>query len=634
MFALFGLAILAGWVGLGVLVARLVLRGPVARDLGWGTEAALGIAGLLAIGGALDHAALVTPGALWTLLAVGWVALAWRCVERRRSAGAPERRAVMWALPLALGAFVASGWIACQEVNAYRHDLELVAGFNSNDDLQAYAVFPLKMLQTGTQGLEPFSERRLLSLGGQAFLQCFALLTGSDRALNVIDPALCLVVAVKLFAELLRGLGAPRRALLVFVPLLVAPPKMNVSALFTGVVLFLALFRTLDPREELARGARGVALVGLLGAGLMSLKASFVAPLALYLLATQVGQAVVGRSLRPLWLLGGSAALGLVVVSPWMASSKESFGTWLYPFLGRGNHVSAFDTHLPVYLDDASFAPAVQGALRALTDLHALALIGCGAVALAVTRGERRAACATLLGSALIARVALFLAGGLYSQRYAFPFTFAAVLALLACASRGSFSAGARGRTRAVGSAVLLGAVLALVFERGIDAPPRYLRELGQRLVRGVLAPREGEQARQLERARLAKVQAAVPAGELLLARLDTLHLLDFTRTEVRIIDCPGGISPPPGLPLDAGPDAMADYLLGQSIRYVAYDYAREGGVSEAAHRQFLDHPSQMVRVQLARTLAFQRLLMELVPRRAIIFDDGLVFVMDLATRR
>jgi hypothetical protein len=626
VFVLFGLAILAGWVGWGVLVARVVLGGAAARRLGWGMEAALGIAGLLPVGGALDHAGLVTPAALWALLIVGWAALAWRLVERRRRAASRERRAVVWAIPLAIGAFVACGWIACQEANAFLTDLWLVAGYNGHDDLQAYVVFALKMFHTGTQGLEPFSERRVLVPGGQAFLQCFALLSGSDLALNVIDPGLCLVVVAGLFAELLRGLGAPRRALLVVVPLVVVAPKVNTSALFSGMALYLALFRALDPRDELARGARGAVVVALISAGLMSLKVSFVAPLGLCLLVHHVGQAVVGRSPRPLQQLASSAALSLAFLAPWMASSMESCGTLLYPFLGRGHHTAD-------YMGDVRPSAALLGVLRALSDQHALALLGSGAVAIAVTRGERRVACASLLGSALTAKAALFLANGLYSQRYTFSFTFAAFLFLLSCAatgllaSRGAARPGARGQ--ALGGAVLLAALLALVFEQGLGAPARYLRELAQRLTRPTRV--EPELARLLERARLAKVQAAVPAGEVLLARLEQPHLLDFTRTRIYVIDLPGGASPPPGLPLDQGPDALAEYLLGQSVRYVAYDYVREAGFPASVYRPVLGHPSLMIRGQTERALTFQRLLMELVPRRRIVFDDGLTFVMDLA---
>jgi hypothetical protein len=66
----------------------------------------------------------------------------------------------------------------------------------------------------------------------------------------------------------------------------------------------------------------------------------------------------------------------------------------------------------------------------------------------------------------------------------------------------------------------------------------------------------------------------------------------------------------------------------------VAYDYVREAGLPAATYRQFLTFHSPMLRGQTQRALAFQQLLMELVASRKIVHDDGLTFVMDLASRR
>ena len=52
-----------------------------------------------------------------------------------------------------------------------------------------------------------------------------------------------------------------------------------------------------------------------------------------------------------------------------------------------------------------------------------------------------------------------------------------------------------------------------------------------------------------------------------------------YRRNGVLAIDIPGGASPAPGMPFFKGAKALKDYLVGQSIRYVAYrDFNNPGG--------------------------------------------------------
>ena len=119
---------------------------------------------------------------------------------------------------------------------------------NPHDDFHAYFVFPNKMIQSGSIGPDPYSERRMTSsLGGQYFLDAFVLAALSEENLHLIDPGLGIVLS----AGLLLGYGKRRRApeigtiTAVLLLLIIPPTTSNVTSLVVDVALFLGQFRTL-----------------------------------------------------------------------------------------------------------------------------------------------------------------------------------------------------------------------------------------------------------------------------------------------------------------------------------------------------------------------------------------------------
>ena len=66
-------------------------------------------------------------------------------------------------------------------------------------------------------------------------------------------------------------------------------------------------------------------------------------------------------------------------------------------------------------------------------------------------------------------------------------------------------------------------------------------------------------------------LQQSVPPGEPLLVMLEKPYRLDFRRNRIMSLDIPGAVSPAPGIPILDGPEEVAGYLLGKSIRYVAF---------------------------------------------------------------
>ena len=88
---------------------------------------------------------------------------------------------IVWAIGTVIACLLTavqySGWVSCHK-------------FNLIDDYHAYFVFPHKMLQIGSLGSDPFSERRLVSaLGGQSFLHTFSLSLLDEKSYILSIPA-------------------------------------------------------------------------------------------------------------------------------------------------------------------------------------------------------------------------------------------------------------------------------------------------------------------------------------------------------------------------------------------------------------------------------------------------------------
>jgi hypothetical protein len=132
-------------------------------------------------------------------------------------------------------------------------------------------------------------------------------------------------------------------------------------------------------------------------------------------------------------------------------------------------------------------------------------------------------------------------------------------------------------------------------------------------------------------RKRSARLQASVPAGATVLARLQYPFLLDFKRNVVYIIDWPCATGIRSTIPCFNGPESLARYLVADGIRYVAYDYAAEAGYSHAVFVHRLEPANPwFTRVAARSTFDFQASLKQLGGTRRRIYDDGQTFVLDL----
>ncbi len=130
-------------------------------------------------------------------------------------------------------------------------------------------------------------------------------------------------------------------------------------------------------------------------------------------------------------------------------------------------------------------------------------------------------------------------------------------------------------------------------------------------------------------------MQAAVPPGQLILARLDAPFLLDFRRNPIWVMDHPGQIGPPPGIPDEAAVPAWRAYLGRLDVPFVAYAYANEAGDSVALSAWFmngLSGPSYWEQKLADKTAAIQAMLLKLRGESHVVFDDGHRYVVSLAS--
>ncbi len=616
------LAAFAGWGAMAERMLRLAQPAPIA------VRASRGIAVLLALGGILNLFQVISGPLCAGLVGAGVLALLLDTFDRRREMQWPRLPAaagLTWAPRLLAVVIVAATAIrVASVVSSTFHPGPLSAGvLNVHDDGQAYLVFPHKMLETGSLGADPFSGRRLTSgYQGIAFLQTFVMLTGHDRHIHLIDPAIALLITLAIVAVFCRarGVGAlVSLTLLAFVALIPAPVD-NVTSLLTSLGMFLVLAWDLSTwaRRQDAPWKRGV-LVGVLCAGIIALKASLIAAVGLWALLGYLVllQAAPVRS-AILVEAGVAAVVSLGLTAPWALSLRQSSGTLLFPLLGR-SYAASFP--MPFDLVRPADAPWLAQVFLSNPFVPALLIL-----LIAAFFNRRRAdsddrlAPAWIAASLVAAALTTVIMRGEENTRLVWPFGMAAVLV-------GGMLLGALPAAGRIRRAGLLLALLVVLVGTARDSARRFHAALHD--VRVALASQD--LTKRSDRDRHLRLQSAVPEGQKLLARLARPFLLDFRRNPILLIDWPGESSPPPGMPLDRGPDALAGYLLNQGVRYVGWDYADEAGYSRRSFGRRLELPLVYAREHARQTFAFQDLLEQLRSSRLALYDDGLTVVMDLA---
>ena len=113
---------------------------------------------------------------------------------------------------------------------------------------------------------------------------------------------------------------------------------------------------------------------------------------------------------------------------------------------------------------------------------------------------------------------------------------------------------------------------------------------------------------------------------------LDRPYWLDFQRNPIAVVDLPGYVSPPPGMPLDDD-EALVRYLQTQGFRYLAFvrSTRSECVYGRGGWERMLQSGLWGKAVPLILKI-FDR-FESLMTSRAHLYDDSKMVVLDLATR-
>ena len=629
---LLGIAVGCAFAGWGSLVVSLL---KIRFSTGVGFDAAVGVALTTAVGAFLNLVQLISPRVVQAWVCAGVLLL---LVVAMRSAGkigeafTALRTSLKHPEPyllLVLGVLAVSGVKFAASVSP--------AIFHPLDDLPAYLVYPTKMLQTGSLGNDPFSERRVMSsLGGNYFLDAVVGgVTGNLSSLRMMDEGISFVIMLLLLTEIMRH-NKVRRIWLLTVLLAVSAmmaPISNLTAVYGAAVLLLLIFQVLDTGVQTASMGQAV-FVGLIFASLMSLKTTFAPVGGLLFLSLYGLQAwMLGNKRRAVAHAAVSSSVILLLLWPWMVASHHSSGTWFYPLLGKGYHGSQYGIYLlPTaqmgFRNFLAFCSGLSGVLGLILFVEI-----CSLAVIFTRRIELDRITEAVLAVNLVIDVVFIGAaiGGLQMYRYTFAILFSVALflliKLLAFSSDKSSLCGLVFLTDRTIAVLLLGLLLGSSWED-------YLTWQKKDGARELVASVEGTSlSTPAEIEAYRRMQLSVPAGEKLLVRLDKNFLLDFRRNPVYIDDLPGGASLPPGIPMFAGSEPVAAYFLRCGIRYVAYSYGDEASFSRAT---FKDRLAPRVNIWLRKGAEiawdFQDNLLALGHSRRRLYDDGNTFVLDLAT--
>lgn len=549
------------WLGFLVFVASgwgyVVVRIARVDDADLGQRALYGLAGYLAVCGPLLALGVLARPVILGIVGVGALAAAWRewTTEEPVWAHASHALRAVRARPaISLFAFVLVGLVVLQIVGA-------VATLDRNpwDDDIAYTPLVKRLLDTGDL-VEPFSFRRLGAYGGQTVLGALGGARGSLANIHLVDRGLCYAISLLLLVGYARKLGTQPlwTALVALVVVLMPDTSINTASYWSGVAVFVALYRCVIAEQW--------ALAGLVGAAACTLRQNYVAIAVGFL-----GLVLLARLRRSSWsaerrnwaLAAGIAAL---VSIPYLVAAYRSNGTFLFPFLeGTWNPNVSLRATAPSWTDELQFL------VWCFIETHPIVVIPSVFAAMVFATDPRpgKPIVALLVAStlSLLLMVHSFVGS---DTNHLWRYMFASALTLLAVFALEIGADESRTRLVPLGRWILLASLLLqLVVQR--EALPKRFSSLFENLREARTLGRHGDPSARAEQQRYAALQASIPAGERVLIMLDDPQYLDFARNRIFNLDTPGYASPKPRLPAFAGAQALRAYLRGQGIRYVAF---------------------------------------------------------------
>jgi hypothetical protein len=566
------LAVVASFVGYGGVIVRVCLP---TKPVGLALRGTLGASLLCAFGGVLASVSLASRPFLIAFVVAGIALVVRDCVrsgdETARSLVVRARAMRLQPAFAVIGLFIAAGIVV--QYLAGASDVSS----NPYDDDISYYPFAKQLLQRGTL-LDPFSFRRMSTLGGQALHHALLLTRINIRHLNVFDRSMSFLLAAGLLlSHRASGRRVPVivRSLSVLFLIGLLNTSINSASHYSGLALFLAFFQLLDmlPREPAAsvrEALRRLFPFALTGAALCTLRQNYQATVGLLVVFSYAAMTLKLRHRMPLrrLLVEPLVCIGLIglLVMPWLVLLYRSNNTFLFPLMRGTFNVDVSVTSRVItvgkfirFFVQCWFTP------EPIQTLPLFALVG-----LAMPDDNPRRPIASqwlaMIGSLAMLCYAFSLADTGNLARYVYGYgTAAALLTWQHAAARMRAS-----RVIQMVPAALALVALVLPIREGAEKERKMLdahvRDITEMLRRSVPPQAEPPVAQAYHH-----LQNTVPAGEPILVMLDQPYFLDFARNPILNLDMPGTASPNPGIPCFRGSDAVVEYLLARGIRYVMF---------------------------------------------------------------
>jgi len=642
---------------------RLIGKWSYRCDLtGWAFPATLGIAVSIAMGGLLNALRLARPSVLIAILIAGLSLTLFFVYASFRDKKPRASKATSLSHPVSA---ISVGLNVTGKILFYGLVLSVLVflvsalmpprSFNYHDDFHIYLMWPVRMLQTGTLGNNPFSHIGLSSLGSQSFMQGMFLTFGTIADLNAFDAILCLILSLGLIKELGDRIGVN----IVFInaacllALFINPHYVNISSLYSASLMLLGLaYATLLLTQCIgsskSSGTIPAALMcSLFYAALLSLKTTYVFVAPLFWAAGLVGLLFLVREKRQVLRAHVfSGVFSIIFLIPWLCIHLGRYIQKIHYILNNISYPKerSFSTSLINKGDVLSQLLSNEQLLYgntyrdylALVVMLFLALLAAGFIAWR-TRGRRETSMlipllavpfsvianyllyygATFFAAWLVVRyscpllisaapVAVLLAGWLWAKGYkdrlakmpgyGVPIILGSLLLIFQIAIAGMFRETFVERVkRADHYGTLLSFPLALD-PLYIDYNKYVLSDEAQR--------------------RMSGLQNLVPAGDSILAWVSMPMYLDYGRNTIYPTYEYGISNRLLVMPFTAGPEGMRQFFHQLGIRYFIWEYKGFGMKTQTnfggLQRNFI------------------KSLTDLLPESRVLYNDGGTIVFDI----
>jgi len=535
--------------------------------------------------------------------------------------------------------------------------------FNFADDLETYLNHPVRMLATGSLRGSLFNGLGSLTLGGQAFLQGFAVCNWPIGYANCVDSVFAFVLCLMIvFSTALRaGLPSGLIPLVVAAPIFVNPQYVNVSAIYTAAALMLFLFLgpwlDMEERNFKLSAWPQAACLGLVYSALIALKNTYLLIAALHFSLLLLGFIFISRPRKDVlsWAVKVLAATA-IFISPWILLYYSNWIALLLnapypenPVLaggprGKAESMNPFSLRPLFYGFGTSFAHYTYATIVAgFCGLFLICRRFPKQQSDKMPRIAAFAGCAALpiLYLLNIFVIAPILWGPEGLLRYVCPVIIAAVPSALIMASGNVSDLTQPAKVKISPSRypiLIFGAfsfVLLIIFSPSLLARAGQAIRYGSVLSFSQLAtsPAYIEYTRHElgapGREAIRKAQQAVPPGQTLATWTQRVTHLDYKRNRIIDITPAGLFAPWVDFRFIGESDKAIKYLTASGVYYVLWQY----DPVIRTEREFvirIARPYRGERVLAYRTWRFMKILEEMAVDSQILYDDGQICVIKL----